>query len=243
MNNLDTPRKNYLLSASPINVYERIFPHLERVSMSNGKILYEPGEELSYAYFPTTCIVSKFVYTQNGGSTEIAAIGNEGVIGIFHFLGGKSMPNRAVVRNQGCAFRLPRHIFLKEFEHLPEEPNDESFHFLMLRYTQTLITQVAQTAVCNRHHSIEQRLCRWLLTTLDRMPSDELIITQELIANMMRVRREGITEATQKLQLAGLIEHHRGHITVLDRAGVEDRACECYQVVKVETNRLLHCVH
>jgi CRP-like cAMP-binding protein len=243
MNNLNTPRQNYLLSALPTNIYERISPHLERVSLPNGKILYEPGEELPYAYFPTTCIVSKFIYTQNGGSTEIASVGNEGIVGIFLFMGGKSMPNWAVVRSQGCAYRLRKHIFLQEFEHLPQRPNDESLHHLMLRYSQALITQVAQTAVCNRFHSIDQRFCRWLLTTIDRQVSDELIITQELIANMLGVRREGITEAAQKLQLEGLIEHRRGHITVLDRAGVEGRACECYQVVKVETDRLLHCVH
>ncbi len=243
MNNLDTPRQNYLLRALPTNVYERIFPYLERVSLLNGRILYEPGEELHYAYFPTTCIVSKFMYAQNGGSTEIAGVGNEGVIGIFHFMGGKSMPNRAIVRSQGYAFRLRKQIFLQEFKRLPEKTNEESFHYLMLRYTQTLITQMAQTVVCNRHHSIRQRLCRWLLTTLDRLPSNELSITQELIANMLGVRREGITEAAQKLQSEGLIEHHRGHIIVLDRAGIEDRACECYQVVKVEADRLFHCVH
>jgi len=185
MNNLDNPRQNHLLSALPENVYARIFPHLESVLLINGKILYEPWEELFYAYFPTTCIVSKFVFTKNGGSTEIAAIGNEGVIGVSLFMGGKSMPHWAAVRNQGCAYRLPRQVFLKEFEHLPEKPNDESFHYLMLRYTQVFMTQVAQTAVCNRFHSIDQRFCRWLLTTLDRQSSDELIITQELIANML----------------------------------------------------------
>lgn len=243
MNNLDNPRQNYLLSTLPADVYARIFPHLESVLLINGKILYEPGEELLYAYFPTTCIVSKFIYTKNGGSTEIAAIGNEGIIGVSLFMGGKSMPRWAVVRNQGCAYRLPRHVFLNEFERLPEKPNDESFHYLMLRYTQTLMTQVAQTAICNRFHSIDQRFCRWLLTTVDRQTSDELTITHELIANMLGVRREGITEAAQKLQLKGLIEHHRGHITVLDRAGIEDLSCECYQVVRVETDRLIHCVH
>ncbi len=226
-------QKNHLLDALPADVHERLFTHLERVPMPFGEILYESGDKLRYAYFPTTCIVSLIYIMKNGTSTEIAAIGNDGLIGVVLFMGGGTMPHRAVVQNAGFAFRLSRQLFMQEFNRFG------ALYHLLLRYSQALITQTAQTAVCNRHHSVDQQLCRRLLLTLDRLSSNELSMTQELIANMLGVRREGITEAAGKLQRAGLIEYSRGHITVLDRQGLEARACECYQVVKTEFDRLL----
>lgn len=237
--NLDTPRQNHLLGALPADQYECLFSHLERVLMPLGEVLYESGEELRYAYFPTTCIVSKFYVMENGASTEIAVVGNEGIIGIPLFMGGGTMPNRAVVRNEGYAYRLRRHLFMQAFDSPHEGCHDGVLHHLLLLYTQALITQIAQSAVCNRHHSVYQQLCRWLLQSLDRLASNELTITQELIANMLGVRREGVTEAACRLQKAGLIDYHRGHITVLDRQGLETQVCECYKVVKTEFDRLI----
>jgi CRP-like cAMP-binding protein len=227
------PRQNHLLDALPATEYERLFPHLVLVPMPLGKVLYESGDKLRYAYFPTTCIVSKLYVMENGASAEIAVIGNEGMIGVALFMDGGSMNNRAIVLSAGYAYRLRSHLLMQEFNRYG------ALHHLLLRYTQALLTQMAQTAVCNRHHSVEQQLCRWLLLSLDRLTGNELIMTQELIANMLGVRREGITEAAGKLQRAGLIDYCRGHITVLDRPGLEARVCECYQVVKSESDRLL----
>jgi CRP-like cAMP-binding protein len=239
MTNVDTPQQNHILGALPAHKYESFFSHLELVPMSLGEVLYEAGGKLNYAYFPTSCIVSKFYIMGNGASTEVAAIGKEGMIGINLFMGGETMPNRAVVRNAGYAYRMRRHLFIQEFNRSSGGREDGTLHYLLMRYTQALITQMAQTAVCNRHHSIDQQLCRWLLATLDRVSSNELTMTQELIASILGVRREGVTEAAVKLQQAGLIDYRRGHITVLNRPGLEDRVCECYQVVKTEFNRLL----
>ena len=239
MINQDTSQQNHLLDALPADKYEYFFSQLELVPMPVGEVLYESGEKLRYVYFPTTCIVSKFYVMENGASTEIAVVGNEGIIGISLFMGGGTMPNRAVVRNGGYAYRLRRHLFMQEFDRPSEGRHDGALQHLMLRYTQALITQIAQSAVCNRHHSVYQQLCRWLLQSLDRLTSSELTITQELIASMLGVRREGVTEAARKLQQAGLIDYRRGHITVLDRSGLEAQVCECYQVVKKEYDRLL----
>jgi CRP-like cAMP-binding protein len=227
------PRQNHLLAALPAIEYKRLLPYLELVSMPLGEVLYESGVELRYAYLPTTCIVSKLYVMENGASAEIAVVGNEGIIGVALFMGGKTMPNRAVVQSAGYAYRLRGHLLMQEFN------RNGALHHLLLRYTQALITQMAQTAVCNRHHTVDQQLCRWLLLSLDRLASNELIMTQELIANMLGVRREGVTEAAGNLQRSGLIDYSRGHITVLDRLGLEARVCECYQVVKTEFDRLL----
>jgi len=201
--------------------------------MQLGEILYEPDEQLQYAYFPTTAIVSLHYVIESGASAEIAGVGNEGVVGISLFMGGDTTPSSAVVQTAGHAYRLPRHLLKNEFD------RGGPLQRLLLRYTQALITQMAQTAVCNRHHSIEQQLCRWLLVTLDRVPSGQLVMTQELVASMLGVRREGITEAAGRLQQAGVIRYRRGHIAVLDRVGLERRSCECYGVVKAEIDRLL----
>ena len=224
---------NHLLNALPADEFERLFPHLELVPMPLGEVLYESGGELRYAYFPTDCIVSLLYVIENGASAEIAVVGNEGIIGIALFMGGGTMPNRAVVQSAGYAYRL-RATMLRQAIN-----QNGSLLRLLLRYTQALITQMAQTAVCNRHHSVDQQLCRWLLLSLDRLTSNELIMTQELIAHNLGVRREGVTEAAKKLQEAGLIDYRRGHITVLDRPGLETRVCECYHVVKKEFARLL----
>ena len=207
--------------------------------MPLGEVLYETGEELRYVYFPTTAIVSKYYVTENGASTEIAVVGNEGMIGISLFMGGGTMPNRTVVRNEGYAYRLRSHLFIRALDCPDLGRYDRTLQYVLLRYSQALITQVAQSAVCNRHHSLYQQLCRWLLQSLDRISSDEITMTQEMIAHMLGVRREGITEAARKLQREGLIDYHRGHITVLDRQGLEAQTCECYQVVKTEFDRLL----
>jgi CRP-like cAMP-binding protein len=227
------PRNNQLLAALPDAEWERWLPHLEAVELPLGKVLYEANTTMAHVYFPTTSIVSLLYVMEDGGSAEIAVVGNEGLVGISLFMGGESTTSRAVVQSAGLGFRLKADLMMREFNLA-----GPVLH-LLLRYTQALITQMAQTAVCNRHHSLNQQLCRWLLLSLDRLRSDELVMTQELIANMLGVRREGVTEAAGHLQQAGLIKYQRGHITVLDRAGIEQRACECYAVVKTEYDRLL----
>jgi CRP-like cAMP-binding protein len=233
MEPISHPRLNHLISALAKSEYERWFPYLEAVELSLGQVLYEPGVTLTHVYFPTTAIVSLLYVMANGASAEIAVVGNEGIVGISLFMGGQSTPSRAVIQSAGAGFRLKAEIMLAEFER-----NGSVLH-LLLRYTQALITQMSQTAVCNRHHNLDQQLCRWLLLSLDRLDRDELAMTQELISNMLGVRREGVTETAAKLQTAGLIRYSRGRITVLDRPGIEKRACECYQVVKSEYDRLL----
>ena len=225
--------QNHLLAVLPDAEWQRWLPELERVELPLGEVLYESGATLSHVYFPSTAIISLLYVMENGASAEIAVVGNEGVVGISLFMGGDSTPSRAVVQSAGLGFRLKAQIMKDDFNRA-----GPVLH-LMLRYTQALITQMAQTAVCNRHHSLDQQLCRWLLLSLDRLPGNELMMTQELIANMLGVRREGVTEGALKLQQDGLIRYARGHITVLDRAGLEKRSCECYAVVKKEYDRLL----
>jgi CRP-like cAMP-binding protein len=226
-------RRNHLLAALPRTDFDRIAEHLEPIKMRLGDVLYESGDKLRYVYFPTTSIVSLLYVMEDGASAEIAIVGNEGILGISLFMGGETTPSRAVVQSAGHGFRLRAGFLKNEFGRY-----GPTMH-LLLRYTQALITQMAQTAVCNRHHSVDQQLCRWLLLSLDRLASNELAMTQELIAIMLGVRREGVTEAAGKLQDAGLIRYRRGTITVLDRPGLEARTCECYQVVKTEFDRLL----
>jgi CRP-like cAMP-binding protein len=228
-----SPQQNYLLGALPRAESERLYPELELVPMTLGEVLYESGDKLQYVYFPTGSIVSLLYVMADGASAEIAVVGKEGIIGIALFMGGETMPNRAVVQSAGYAYRLKGQLLKAEFN------RGGKLQHLLLRYTQALLTQMSQTAVCNRHHSVDQQLCRWLLLSLDRLASNELTMTQELIANMLGVRREGVTEAAGKLQSAGLIHYSRGKITVLDRRRLEERACECYQVVKTEFDRLL----
>ena len=227
------PRNNHLLAALPDAVWERLSSHLEWVKMPLGEVLYESGATLSHVYFPTTAIVSMLYVMENGASAEIAVVGNEGIVGISLFMGGGSTPSRAVVQSAGSGFRLRAQVMTDEFQRAGPVMH------VLLRYTQALITQMAQTAACNRHHSLDQQLCRWLLLSLDRLHCDDLVMTQELIANMLGVRREGVTMAAQSLQAAGLIRYARGHITVLNRDGIEKRSCECYAVVKKEYDRLL----
>jgi CRP-like cAMP-binding protein len=227
------PRLNHLLAVLPKEEFQRIEPQLELVSLPLGMVVSEAGAPISYVYFPTTSIVSLLYVMENGSSAEIAVAGNEGIVGIALFMGGETMPNRAVVQSEGQAYRMKGQALNLEFGRA------KAFQHLLLRYTLALISQMAQTAVCNRHHSIDQQLCRWLLLSHDRLPSNELSMTQELIANMLGVRREGVTEAAGKLQEAGLIHYNRGRITVLDRVGLEKRVCECYQVVRNEFHRLL----
>lgn len=227
------PNPNHLLAALPAAEFERLVPHLELVPLPLGELLYEPGVKLQYAYFPTTAIVSLRYVMETGASAETAGVGNEGAVGISLFMGGDTMPSSAVVQVAGHAYRLEGRLLQQEFG------RTNMLRRLLLRYTQALITQMTQTAACNRHHSIEQQLCRWLLLTLDRLPSNELIITHEMVASILGVRREGITEAAGKLQRAGFIRYRRGHITVLERSGLETHACECYTVVKKELSRLL----
>ena len=227
------PEQNRLLSALPPEVQERVYPQLELIPMALGMVLYESGDTMRHVYFPTNCIVSLLYVMQNGASAEISVVGNEGLVGISLFMGGESTPSRAVVQSGGYAYRLTGQSMKDEFNRHGETLA------LMLRYTQALITQMSQTAVCNRHHSIDQQLCRWLLLSLDRLTTNRLSMTQELIANMLGVRREGVTEAAGKLQKLGVIEYTRGEITVLDRAHLEYLSCECYSVVKKETDRLL----
>jgi CRP-like cAMP-binding protein len=226
------PKDNRLLAALPAAEWQRWLPQLEWVKMPLGQVVYEPGSTLSHVYFPTTSIVSLLYVMENGASAEIAVVGNEGIVGISLFMGGESTSSRAVVQSAGEGFRLPSAAIKEEFIKAPV------LH-LLLRYTQALITQMAQTAVCNRHHSLDQQLCRWLLLSLDRLKGTELNMTQELISNMLGVRREGVTEGALKLQKSDLIRYSRGRISVLDRAGLEKRACECYAVVKKEYDRLL----
>ena len=233
MTSLHDPRQNHLLAALPAAEFERLHPHLELVPMPLGEVLYESGGQLQHVYFPTTSIISLHYVMEDGSSAEIAGVGNEGILGISLFMGGNTTPSRAVIQTAGHGYRLKAQFMLEEFNRAG------AMLRLLLRYTQALITQMSQTAVCNRHHSLEQQLCRWLLLTLDRLPSKELVMTQELVASMLGVRREGVTEAAGKLQHAGIISYRRGHITVLDRSGLESHSCECYKVVKKEFNRLL----
>jgi CRP-like cAMP-binding protein len=228
-----SPKQNHLLDALPAADYARLLPHLELVLMPLGWAVYEAGGQMRYLYFPTTSIVSLLYVLENGASAEIAITGNEGLVGISLFMGGESTPSRAVVQSKGNGYRLRASVLKTEFAlggHL---------QYLALRYTQALITQMAQTAVCNRHHTLDQQLCRWLLLSLDRLPGNELLMTQELISNMLGVRREGVTAAAGKLQADGLVKYSRGHIVVLDRPKLEKRVCECYAVVKKEFDRLL----
>lgn len=227
------PEQNHLLAALPAETFDRISPHLELIAMPLGQVLYESGCLMQQVYFPTTSIVSLQYLMENGATAEIAGVGNEGVLGISLFMGGNTTPGRALVQTGGHGYRLKARVMMEEFNRAGPMMR------LMLRYTQALITHISQTAVCNRHHSVEQQLCRWLLLTLDRLPSNELTMTQELVAGMLGVRREGITEAAGNLQRAGLISYRRGHITVTDRAGLEKSTCECYAVVKKEFHRLL----
>ena len=233
MSSSPSPNQNHLLAALLPAEFARLSPHLGLVPMRLGEILYEPGGQMQHAYFPTTSIVSLHYVMESGASAETAGVGNEGVVGISLFMGGDSTPSSAVVQTAGHAYRLAGRLLKQEFNRAG------SMQHLMLRYTQALITQMIQTAACNRHHSVEQQLCRWLLLTLDRLPAQELIMTQELVASMLGVRREGITQAAGNLQQAGLIRYRRGHIAVADRSGLEARACECYAVVKKELGRLL----
>ncbi|QDQ81115.1 Crp/Fnr family transcriptional regulator [Paraburkholderia megapolitana] len=225
--------RNHLLSVLPEPEWARVAPHLVLMDMPLGQVVYESGDRLHHVYFPTTAIVSLLYVMEDGASAEIAIVGNEGVVGIALFMGGETTPSRAVVQSAGQAYRLEARILKEEFHRAGPVQR------LLLRYTQALITQMAQTAVCNRHHSIDQQLCRWLLLSIDRLPSNELKMTQELIANMLGVRRPGVTEAAMKLQDAGLIRYSYGHIELLDRPGLERRVCECYGVVKREFDRLL----
>ena len=230
---MPTPKKNHLLESLPDAEWKRWEPVLEKVALPLGTVLYESGSQLSHVYFPTTAIVSLLYVMENGASAEIAVVGNEGIVGVSLFMGGETTPSRAVVQSAGEGYRLSAERMKTEFNLA-----GPVLH-LLLRYTQALLTQMAQTAVCNRHHSLDQQLCRWLLLSLDRLHGNELVMTQELIANMLGVRREGVTEGAVRLQKAGLIKYARGRITVLDRPGLEKRACECYSVVKRETERLL----
>jgi CRP-like cAMP-binding protein len=230
---LPNPEQNYILGALKEDSRARIFPHLEEVQLQLGEVLYEPDDIPRYVYFPTDSIVSLLYVMSDGRSAEISVVGNDGLIGIALFMGGESTPSRVLVQSVGTAFRLASRRLKDEFG------RHAHLHDLLLRYTQALITQMSQTAVCNRHHSINQQLCRWLLLSLDRLKDNRLTMTQELIANMLGVRREGVTEAARKLQEAKVIEYRRGHITVLDREMLEELCCECYGVVKRETDRLL----
>ena len=225
--------KNHLLASLPANVQQRILPSLKSVKLPLGKVLYESGDTLDQVYFPTDCIVSLLYVMKDGATVEISVVGNDGIVGTPIFLGGGSTSSRAIVQSAGHAYRMQAKTFKEEFGRYTE------MLLLLLRYTQALITQIAQTAVCYRHHSIDQQLCRWMLLSLDRLPNNNLVMTQELIANMLGVRRESVSEAAGKLQNLGLISYHRGRIKILDRPGLEKLACECYAVVKAETDRLL----
>ena len=233
MSSLHSPNQNHLLAALPTAEYERLVAHLELVPMALGEVLYEPGGQMRHAYFPTTSIVSLHYVMESGASAEAAGVGNEGIVGISLFMGGSTTSSSAVVQIAGHAYRLESRILKEEFNRAG------LMQRLLLHYTQALITQMSQSAACNRHHSVEQQLSRWLLLTLDRVPSREVVVTHELVARMLGVRREGITEAAGKLQNGGFIQYRRGHIAVLDRGGLEARACECYAVVRKELTRLL----
>jgi len=234
MPSVHSPAENRLLAVLPEIERERVYPQLEPTQMSLGDVLYESGSQLDHVYFPATSIVSLLYVMADGASAEIAVVGNEGMVGVALFMGGETTPSRAVVQSAGVAYRLSGLLLKEEFRRAG------AMQYRLLRYTQALLTQMAQTAVCNRHHSIDQQLCRWLLLSLDRLPGDQLTMTQELIANMLGVRREGVTDAAGKLQKLGVIEYSRGHIKVLDRPRLEQLSCECYAVVKKETDRLLH---
>src|SRR5476649_758050 len=234
-NSLPT-QQNHILASLPAGVLERVTPLLKLVPMELGKVLYESGDTLRYVFFPADCIVSLLYVLQDGASAEISVVGNEGLIGIALFMGGETTPSRAIVQSAGTAYRLPAAKMMAEFT------RGGTIQHLLLRYTQALITQMTQTAVCNRHHSVDQQLCRWLLLSIDRLASPELRMTQELIANMLGVRREGVTEAAGKLQHAGVISYRRGHIKVLDRTKLERLSCECYEVVRRESARRLPVV-
>ncbi|MBI3545567.1 MAG: Crp/Fnr family transcriptional regulator [Gammaproteobacteria bacterium] len=233
MIDLYSQRQNHLLAALPASDYKRIAPHLELIQMPVGKVLCEAGAVLNHVYFPTTSVVSLLYVTEDGACVETAVVGSEGMIGVSLFMGGETAPSQAMVQTAGYAYRLSKQVLKQEFD------RSSSIRHVLLRYTQALITHMTQTAVCNRHHSVDQQLCRWLLLNLDRSPTNELTTTHELIANKLGVRREGITDAAGKLRSAGLIRYNRGHITVLDRPRLEDRSCECYAVVKNEFDRLL----
>ena len=231
------PKQNHLLDALLKAEFNRLSPNLQPVELPLGTVMYEAGGLLQHVYFPTTSIISLLYVMQNGASAEIAVVGNEGILGISLFMGGDTTSSRAIVQSAGHAYRLQAQLLKDEFN------RSGPVQRLLLRYTQALITQMAQTAVCNRHHSVEQQLCRWLLLSLDRLACDELTMTQELIANMLGVRREGVTEAAGQLQRDGIINYSRGRITVLNRSQLEARSCECYQVVKAEFDRLLPVLH
>lgn len=227
------PRQNHLLAALPEEDYARLLPHLELVPLPLGHVLHESGMQMRHIYFPTTSIVSLLYVMEDGASAEIAIVGNEGIVGVALFMGGETTPSRAVVQSAGHAYRMKGQLLKDEFYRAGP------MQHLLLHYTQALLTQMAQTAVCNRHHTLDQQFCRWLLLSIDRLSSNELVMTQELIANMLGVRREGVTEAAGNVQRAGLIKYSRGHIIVIDRTGLEARVCECYAVVKKEFDRLL----
>jgi CRP-like cAMP-binding protein len=227
------PQKNHLLAALTATERERLYPHLQLVPMPLGKVLYESGDVMRHVYFPTDSIISLLYVLEDGASAEISVVGNEGIIGVSLFMGGETTPSRAIVQSAGFAYRLIGQLLKEEFH------RNGGMQLLLLRYTQALLTQMAQTAVCNRHHSVDQQLCRWLLLSLDRLSSNKLTMTQELIANMLGVRREGVTDAAGKLQKLGVIQYARGRITVVDRPKLEKLCCECYAVVKKETDRLL----
>ena len=227
------PESNRLLARLPPEEMERLLPYLERVSFALGEVVYESGGQQSYIYFPTTAIISLLYLMENGSSAEMGVAGNDGLVGVALFMGGDTVPNRAVVQSAGGAFRMKTKVLQDEFA------RGRVFQRLLLRYTQALMTQMSQTAVCNRLHTIEQQLCRWLLLSHDRLNTDELVMTQELIANMLGVRREGVTAAAGRLQEQGLISYVRGRIRILDRVGLEVAVCECYKVVKDEYDRLL----
>lgn len=233
MSKASDPKRNRLLAALPADEFARLLPALKARSLPLGSVIYESGDQLHGVLFLTGGIVSMLYVMENGASAEIAVIGNEGLVGIALFMGGQTTPNRAIVQSDASAFELNAEAMIAEFK------RGGAFQYLLLRYTQALITQMAQTAACNRHHTVDQQLCRWLLLSLDRLPASEITMTQALIANMLGVRREGVTEAARKLQQAGLIRYNRGHITVHDRAGLEAAVCECYAVVKKESDRLL----
>jgi CRP-like cAMP-binding protein len=233
MSSTQTPQVNQILKTLGNETINKFFPDLELVKLDLGNVLYESGEKLSHVYFPTSAIISLLYVMENGSSAEIAVVGNEGILGVSMFMGGDTTPSRAVVQSSGYGYRVKVNQLKDGFEH-----NPETMHVL-LKYTQALMTQITQTAVCNRHHSIDQQLCRWLLLSLDRLETNQLKMTQELIANMLGVRREGVTEAAGKLQKSGLIKYSRGLIEVLDRQGIEEKCCECYEVVKDEYDRLL----
>jgi CRP-like cAMP-binding protein len=229
---VDSPSQNHLLAALPTADLARLVVNLEPVTMTLGTMVYEPGEHLQHVFFPTTAIVSLHYVMESGASAETAGVGNDGMVGISLFMGGDSTPSSAVVQTAGRAYRLRSERLVREFERAG------ALQQILLRYTQSLMAQMSQTAACNRHHSLEQQLCRWLLLTLDRMSSGELIMTQEMVAHMLGVRREGVTEVAGRLKLAGIISYRRGHLSVLDRAGLESRACECYAAVRTEIDRL-----